>query len=163
MRREQDHKWIFDLISGLYDDEDEIVYIENEDWILSEDIHTGQDIRYLVVFKDTSLHTIRNLTSDHIPMLMQVQRQCKMFINKHHDTTGWKLHFNYMPSTLQLHLHLSKPTSYNTPRAQPLSCVIRNLRLDSNYYRDSLIICTDMPSKQKQPKNRNFPRPLYIK
>ena len=45
----------------------ERIYLDKTAFMLCRDIHPGTDTRYLVIFKDTSLKTIRDLT--HFPVL----------------------------------------------------------------------------------------------
>jgi diadenosine tetraphosphate (Ap4A) HIT family hydrolase len=142
-RSRPDHGWIFDLVDGLENDPLEEILIYNEDWILCRDRHPSRQIgsamRYLVIFKDTTLHTIRDLTRLHIPMLMQVQKQCRQFLLALPDTGSWRMYFNYMPSVFQLHLHISSHEAHTNNREQPLGCVIRNLHTNPFYYANALI------------------------
>lgn len=139
-RRQADHQWIFDLIDGVGKNEE--VFIENDDWMLCRDRHPGSEDRFLVIFKDTSLYTIRELSDAHIPMLMQVQLVCRQFLDTHarDETNTWRLYFNYLPSVLQLHLHVSRSTSPCNNRIQPLACVVRNLRKNPKYYTTAIIL-----------------------
>jgi diadenosine tetraphosphate (Ap4A) HIT family hydrolase len=142
-RQHADHKWIFNLLAGQATDEE--VFVENEQWMLCRDRHPGPEDRFLVVFKDTSLYTLRELDSTHVRMLVQVQNACRKFLretyqNDPHTQHTWRLYFNYMPSVLQLHLHVARCTSHCSTRIQPLGCVIRNIRDNPGHYASALIM-----------------------
>ena len=145
-RQQADHKWIFDLLDGVALDEH--VFIDTAEWMLCRDRHPGPEERFLVVFKDTSLYTIRDLNDTHVPMLMHVQRECRRFLSthrcrhgpRHGGTEDWRLYFNFMPSVLQLHLHVSRTTQLYSSRVQPLSCVVRNLLAHPCHYQTCLLL-----------------------
>ena len=59
-RRHRDQAWIFDLIHGTAKHDREVIYIDTEQWLLCS--HPESDVRFLVVFKDLRLHSIRDLT-----------------------------------------------------------------------------------------------------
>lgn len=153
-RRQADHQWIFDLIDGVRKNEE--VFIENDDWMLCRDRHPGSEDRFLVIFKDTSLYTIRELNDTHIPMLMQVQLVCRQFLDTHarDETNTWRLYFNYLPSVLQLHLHVSRSTSHCNNRIQPLACVVRNLHKDPSYYATAIILTSTFNRASDYQRNR---------
>jgi hypothetical protein len=110
-RAAPEHKWVFDLIAGQATDED--IFTETADWVLCRDMHVGPEDRFLVVFKDLALHTIRELDHTHVPMLLDLQRQCRGFLQTRFgdESQAWRLYFNYMPSVLQLHLHVSRSSA----------------------------------------------------
>jgi hypothetical protein len=147
-RQQAEHKWIFDLLAGVAEDEE--VYIDSPEWMLCRDRHPGPEERFLVVFKDTSLYTIRDLNDTHVPLLVHVQQECRRFLlacahrlgprQKPGGPEPWRLYFNYMPSVLQLHLHVSRTTPHCSSRVQPLACVVRNLRANPGHYRTCLML-----------------------
>lgn len=153
-RRHTDHQWIFNLIAGVSKNEE--VFIENEDWMLCRDRHPGSEDRFLVIFKDTSLYTMRELNDTHIPMLMQVQRMCRQFLATHarDELNAWRLYFNYLPSVLQLHLHVSRSTSHYNNRMQPLACVVRNVRRDPRYYASAIILTSTFNRGAEHQRDR---------
>lgn len=157
-RQQTEHRWIFDLMAGHATNEE--IFIENEEWMLCRDRHPGPEDRFLVVFKDTSLYTIRELHGAHVPMLLNVQNACRRFLQEHcaHDANtphAWRLYFNYMPSVLQLHLHVSRHTSHCSTRIQPLCCVIRNIQSNPQHYTTALIMtCSNRPTEHARVRHR---------
>lgn len=157
-RQHADHKWIFNLLAGQAKDEE--VFFENEQWMLCRDRHPGPEDRFLVVFKDTSLYTLRELNSTHVAMLVQVQNACRQFLretyqNDPYTQHTWRLYFNYMPSVIQLHLHVARCTSHCSTRIQPLGCVIRNIRDNPAYHASALIMtCSNKPAEHSRMRYR---------
>ena len=144
---EPDKQWIYDLIDGKIDSNApncmERIYLNKTAFMLCRDIHPGTDTRYLVIFKDTSLKTIRDLTGAHVKLLTEVQATISQFLKQRHPDTHsqFKTFFHYTPSVFQLHAHISVPNSfYNTARVHHLSTCIRNLRKDHEWYSKALIL-----------------------
>ena len=138
----KDKQWVYSLIDGTY--ESESILIENEDWLMCYDKHNSSDPRYLVVFKDLSLLTIRDLSDKHIHMLEQVQscvlKKLKQLWPKTHRK--FSMYFHYMPSVFQLHMHVAMTSCVKTSpdRMHRVGVILRNLRQRSDYYRDALIL-----------------------
>lgn len=150
-RNDNDKKWIYQLIDGTHLTKKECVYINCEDWLLCKDIHPGDDVRFVVIFKDLSLKTIRDLNSSHVPMLQDIQKQVQTFLyeqvpNEAHD---YKFFFHYFPTVFQLHAHVSRPHSYNNQqRTHMFNAVIANLKKSPTWYRNSLIL-TSLPKQMR--------------
>jgi hypothetical protein len=105
------------------------------------DKHPGDDTRFLVVFKDTSLRTIRDLSENDIGMLTVMYKHLCVYFRKTAKTMPMNWYFHYMPSVFQLHLHINnKPISYSNIRTHRLAHVIRNLKNDGDWYKKALII-----------------------
>ena len=139
VRQEQSHKWIFQIINNDLQYADETIYLDNDAWCLCLDKHNGSDVRYLVIFKDVTLRTIRDLRRRHVQLLRQIQAAVEAWLgdaNARHS-----MYFHYMPSVFQLHLHVNTAKAMrNYDRIQPLHTVIRNLEYDDNYYKNALIL-----------------------
>lgn len=157
-RESKDHRWIFDLLDGNHH-RNEDVYEDHDEWMLCKNKHPGSDVRYLVVFKDRDLHTIRNLTQAHLPMLRQIRERCLLFLRSRHHQREWRMFFNYKPSVLQLHMHISRVTSFSSIRLQPLNCIMQNLSLSGTYYRDALIYSPPVDRKTKHHRRRQLESP----
>ena len=140
MRRGKSHDWIFNLIRGCRNNIDELIYIDEDEWMLCKDVHVGCDIRYLVIFKDPALHTIRNLSSEHVRMLLEIQKRCRQFLQGESQDVSWRMYFNYQPSVMQLHLHIAQKITFSSNRVHPLACVIRNIQACSDHYKNALIL-----------------------
>ena len=107
-RQDANKQWIFKLINNTYESNCETVLLDHEDWVLCVDKHPGNDRRYLVVFKNSGLHTMRDLRAEHINMLRSMQTQVTEVLKTHEKKLRqffW--FFHYFPSVFQLHLHIS--------------------------------------------------------
>ena len=83
--RKDDRRWIYDLIDGRIDLQ-ETVFCDEPEWMLCLDRHPGSDTRYLVVFKQLHLKTIRDLRQTDLPMLHQVQQEVRRTLRRLHPT-----------------------------------------------------------------------------
>ena len=120
-------RWIFDLIDNRFNKNNERVFIDNASWCLCADKHNGHDPRYLVIFKDKSLRTIRDLRCTHLALLQHIQSSVAAWLNSRHQQR-FCMYFHYMPSVFQLHLHVNSCTQYiNRHRAHFLATVMRNI------------------------------------
>lgn len=141
-RSDEDKQWIYKLIAGE-SMANELVYMEADEWMICRDLHPGMDVRYLVVFKDERLKTIRDLRQEHIPLLESVLHHVQHFLCREQPKRRhlYKVFFHYTPSVFQLHAHVSVPVgqTQNT-RVQPVSLVIHRLRQNSMWFRDALIL-----------------------
>ena len=161
--RDPDKQWIYGLIGGgggvnkgdpvaarhaFAQSQHECVFIDAAQWMLCKDIHPGRDMRYLVVFKDPLLTTIRALDSSHLPLLRDVRSQVKAFLLLHHgraDAAGFQLFFHYMPSVYQLHAHVSTHVlSSQIVRRHYIRDVVRNIAARSAHYQEALILTTSV-------------------
>jgi hypothetical protein len=136
-------QWIFDIIEKRYGRKKEQIFIDRPEWCLCADKYHGSDQRYLVVFKDKTLRTIRDLRNIHLDLLIDVQKTIIEWLRVRYPSTFkmFSVFFHYMPSVFQLHLHVNMKSQYiNTQRAHYLARVIRNLQSNSEFYVQALIL-----------------------
>ena len=137
-----DRQWIYKL-SGAVNEE---IYIDTDEWILAKDKHPGNDLRFLIVYKNRDLRSIRDLRQSHVNMLLESKQTSMRYIQKHiSPSSSWMVYFHYYPSVFQLHAHIASfTTSRNQDRIHYMHNVIANLAHNSNWYRDALILtrCT---------------------
>jgi hypothetical protein len=140
-RAHEKQRWIFDLIAGHAAPKEEI-FLDCDDWMLVRgSSYSAPDVRYLVIFKDLALRTIRDLRLAHVDMLRKMQAQVRVFLcKKHANHADFRLYFHYLPSVFQLHLHVCGEAAADSSRTQLLSCVVRNLNTRDTWYRDALIL-----------------------
>ena len=137
-------KWIYDLISNPdtpIPEEDICLYTSN--WVMVKNKHYGSDLRFLIIFRNTLLKTIRDLRGAHIGILKDAHKQVSQYLLEH-KLYDYIFYFHYLPSVFQLHMHVNKDASLVTgkpnDRIQHLSAIIQNLKKDSNYYARALIL-----------------------
>lgn len=139
-RRHRDQNWIFNLVVDKSKHESEIIYSENDDWLLCS--HPDSSSRFLVVFKDLTLHSIRDLRQKHIPMLQNLQCKLIAFIrDRFTSRRRIKLFFHYMPSVFQLHMHVSFELTGDPIRVHTIQSVIVRLQKDDLWFHKALILC----------------------
>lgn len=142
---ESSNAWIYNIIEDKWPDTlDEEICLRTSLWSLVKNKHHGNDLRFLVIFHDKSLKTIRNLTQSHVELLQQVQRRVTEYL-KSCRLENYVFYFHYLPSVFQLHLHVNSRlspafTAKPNDRIQPLSCVLSNLKKNSLYYANALIL-----------------------
>ena len=151
------NQWIFNLIAELHCP-GETIHHTNSQWLLARDLHRGTDNRYLVIFKDTALHSIRDLRAKHIDVLKEVVAFVKQWLLVHEPEQHKKYHlyFHYMPSVFQLHMHVSMRKSTESYRAQHVHHVLRNLSRLDTWYQDALILCQYIPTKPRFQDHNKF-------
>lgn len=140
-RRHRDQAWIFNLVEDKSRHEKEIIYIENDDWLLCS--HPESTSRFLVVFKDLTLHSIRDLRQKHVPLLMDLRCQVTKFISERFfkSRRHVKFFFHYLPSVFQLHMHVSFELTGDPMRVHSLHSVIFRLQKDDLWFQKALILC----------------------
>ena len=140
-RSDPQQQWIFNLIKGQVT-QTEVVCLDADEWMLVKRVPPSTEAhRYLVVFKDLDLHTIRDLRQRHLPMLRQMQREVRRWLARHEPKHGqYRLYFHYIPSVFQLHLHVCCTPPVDPARRQDLPGLIRNIEELDTWYRDALML-----------------------
>jgi hypothetical protein len=129
------------LIAGNAAPKEEI-FLDGTDWMLVlGSSYSAPDVWYFVIFKDLTLHTIRDLRLSHVEMLKKLQREVRLFLQANHSNHAeFRMYFHYLPSVFQLHLHVCGEASADRSRTQLLSCEVRNLLACDTWYKDALIL-----------------------
>lgn len=143
VRARDDQQWVQRLVNDGFANRSETIFIDTEQWVMCSNIHAGADDRYLVVFKDPRLSTLRDLTGADVDMLLDMNKRVRAFLRTAHPLVHarYRIFFHYLPSVFQLHAHVStKRLAFNMNRRQPFACVVRNLLYDSDYYKKALIL-----------------------
>ena len=140
-RSDPQQQWIFRLIQGQVT-QTEVVCLDADEWMLVKRVPPSTEAhRYLVVFKDLELHTIRDLRQRHLPMLRQMQREVRRWLARNEPKHGqYRLYFHYIPSVFQLHLHVCCTPPVDPARRQDLPGLIRNIEALDTWYRDALML-----------------------
>ena len=149
------HTWIFDLIKGKVN-HFEKVYINNERWMLAQDDKTTENNKYyLVIFKDISLQSIRNLRREHVPLLTDVAKDVRSFLqDKHENHREFQMYFHYMPSFFQLHLHVCTRHTRDPVCQYPVATVIQNLDNQDKWYLDGLFLSSSSKRSNEPVSDR---------
>lgn len=143
MRREcaaASSRWIYDIIDDTFAPGREQVFLRRPEWCLCADHHHTSEPRYLVIFADRALRTLRDLRAEHAPLLAEIAATVREWLAARH-AAPFHLYFHYMPSIFQLHLHVSASRqNINVHRAHYLPLVLRNLGKDSLHYAQALLL-----------------------
>ncbi|KAJ8342503.1 hypothetical protein SKAU_G00324310 [Synaphobranchus kaupii] len=99
------------------------------------------DLYLIAIVHRRDIKSLRDLTSEHIPLLSNIRKGGQEVIQKRYSVPATKLrvYLHYQPSYYHLHVHFTS-LSYDAPgcgveRAHLLSDVIQNLEADPKYYR----------------------------
>ena len=139
-------QWIYALIDAGTNTLNEIVMQETDQWLLCLDKHPGEDTRYLVVFRDLALKTIRDLRQKDVGMLRGVLAGVRSQMRERHpEWAGCVVYFHYYPSVYQLHAHVCEDKGIMHANALSCRChhiahLVRNLQQDSEWYAKALIL-----------------------
>lgn len=109
--------------------------------------------RYLVIFKNLDLKTLRDLRGHHVEMLLEMQEIVRNYLLKHHGARQrfYNIFFHYLPSVFQLHAHVSpRRVTSNNIRRQPVNVVVRNLRANTLHYKTCLLYTTPHFAARRQ-------------
>lgn len=106
---------------------------------LKWDQKTNRDLHCTALVNDRSLHSLRDLNSDHIPLLENLLiNGTKAIVKKYgFKENQVRMYFHYPPSHYHLHCHFTANTVSHgclTERAHMLHDVIENIKIKSDYY-----------------------------
>lgn len=94
----------------------------------------------LAITHQRDIKSLRDLTSDHLPLLKNIRSQAAEVIERKYGITATQLrmYFHYQPSFYHLHVHIN-PIRNDAPgiwceKSHMLDTVINNLELMSDYY-----------------------------
>lgn len=145
------NRWIYNIIRGDHP-ESEIVLKRTAEWTLCRD-GGSIDGKWLVVMHDVAIHSLRDLRSSHVPMLVAMRALVRHTLCDHYKRplSSVKFFVHYMPSVFQLHVHVHVPEVFPSPsgsadcnkrhsRRHMLQHVLRNLLKDDLYYKKSILL-----------------------
>jgi hypothetical protein len=144
-------KWISKIEQGLAETEN--IISETPDYYLLPDVKWDRkvpNLYLLLIFKDTSLGSIRDLTAEHLPLLERVRAQVLRFIEGRYGlpANNIRCFFHYMPSAWRLHMHIQHVSSTTAlgsgtqcGRARLLNEVMSNINLIPDYYQRASLEC----------------------
>lgn len=150
------NQWIYHIIHNNLHNNDERVFLDCEHWCLCLDKHCGDDRRYLVIFKDCALKTIRDLAHAHVALLEDVRRRVCEWLCEN-EGGKFAMYFHFMPSVFQLHMHVRRADCCRQHlRVQPLAAVLCNLKKDPCHYQNALILTRFSKKLQRAETHRNI-------
>ena len=78
VRARDDQQWVQRLVNDGFANRSETIFMDTEQWVMCSNIHAGTDERYLVVFKDPRLSTLRDLTGGDVDMLLDMNKRVRV-------------------------------------------------------------------------------------
>ncbi|XP_072740730.1 m7GpppX diphosphatase [Ciconia boyciana] len=139
-------QWVYNILEKKAE-ADRIIH-ENPDpcngFVLVPDFKWNQnqldDLYLIALVQRREIKSLRDLTSEHLPLLRNILQEGKEAIAKRFSVPGSQLriYLHYQPSYYHLHVHFTA-LGYDAPgssveRAHLLADVIDNLAMDSMYY-----------------------------
>lgn len=140
-------QWVYNILEKKAE-ADRIVYEDPDQtvgFVLLPDFKWDQkqvdDLYLIAISHQRGIKSLRDLTSEHIPLLLNIFQKGTEAILQHYDVPSSKLrvYLHYQPSYYHLHVHFTK-LGYEAPgcsveRAHLLTDVIQNLQADPQYYK----------------------------
>jgi m7GpppX diphosphatase len=143
----QDITWIYNILDSISEQE-KIIY-SNDMFVLLPDIKWDcedmEKLYYLVIVRDRSLKSIRDITRKDIPLLKSIKTECLKCISEKHDITEdtLRVYLHYRPSFWHLHIHINVLTFYgysiSVDRSIMLDDVIQNVEMRDDYYQKATL------------------------
>lgn len=141
---ESELKWVYQILDKqaeqdrvLYQEEDPqtgFVIVLDTKW----DEQNMDQLYVLAIAENRSLHSVRDLRAEHIPMLRKIKTVAAAQIKTKYgiDEDQLLFHIHYLPSFFQFHVHIRTIGQMvnSVPRTILLDDVIDNLTRDSEYY-----------------------------
>ncbi|KAJ8412569.1 hypothetical protein AAFF_G00129050 [Aldrovandia affinis] len=139
-------QWVYNILEKKAE-ADRIIYEDPDPkvgFVLLPDFKWDQkqldDLYLIAIIHRRDIKSLRDLTSEHIPLLCNIRKGGEDAIQKRYDVPANKLrvYLHYQPSYYHLHVHFTS-LSYDAPgcgveKAHLLSDVIQNLQADPQYY-----------------------------
>lgn len=135
-------QWVYNILDSNVEQE-KILYRDEFMVICPNYTWDGSDLTkmHLLTFPtDKLLHTIRDLTGNHIELLESIKEKTLEIIKLNYgfDKELIKMYLHYAPTTYHLHVHFNLISNVDTNSSveysHDLSNIIANLSLNSNYY-----------------------------
>ncbi|XP_071314309.1 m7GpppX diphosphatase [Trachinotus anak] len=141
-------QWVYNILEKKAEAE-RIVYEDPDPkagFVLLPDFKWDQkqvdDLYLIAIVHQRDIRSLRDLTSEHIPLLQNIFQKGKEAILQRYNLPASRLrvYLHYQPSYYHLHVHFTK-LGYEAPgcgveRAHLLADVIQNLQSDPDYYKN---------------------------
>ncbi|KAF5279437.1 hypothetical protein FQA39_LY05547 [Lamprigera yunnana] len=140
-----DLQWVYNILDHK-SEEDRIIFEDKDDdlgFILLPDLKWDgklESLYLLAIVRTHGIKSLRELTSDHLPLLKNIMEEGKKAIFDKYglDASQLRIYLHYQPSFYHLHVHFTY-LRYDAPgitaeRSHLLSNVISNIEIVSNYY-----------------------------
>ncbi len=140
-------QWVYNIIDGK--SERERILLETDQFIVLPDImwdgKAKESLHILVLVKSHDIHSIRDLKSEHIPMLESLFEKTSDFISAKYGVSKKNIRafFHYPPTFYHLHIHFTilqnRTCGCEVERAHLIQDVIDHLKLQNDYYQNKTL------------------------
>ncbi len=147
----QDLTWVKNILEKKCEVED-IIY-EDDVFVLLPDLQWDakdmDKVYCLAILKDPEIRSIRDLRNDHISILGHIDNQSKKVMEERYGVSNDQVrsYFHYRPSFWHSHIHFNLITNRiggaTIDTSVSVFDVIRNLKLDSDYYKNANMLVLD--------------------
>lgn len=140
--------WIYDILNNNAE-QDNVFFSDDKFIIIPPRTWHRKDISrlYLLAFvRDTSIRSLRDLTSQHIPLLKHIYNKSMEYIEETYNISRkkFRIYIHYPPTTWVLHIHFNliqnTSVSSSVEYSHSLYDVLNNLNLDSEYYKRTMYV-----------------------
>ncbi|KAI5188533.1 m7GpppX diphosphatase [Nematocida sp. AWRm77] len=123
---------------------EKVLHIDSE-FVILPDIKWGEKalsaLYLLVLFKDPSIYTLRELTQEHLPLLERIKTSVKNVLLQYGAAVeDVQMYFHYYPTFYRAHLHVSSLKTFwfgtTIGTAVLLHDVVENIKQSSSFYQE---------------------------
>ncbi|CAF3484988.1 unnamed protein product [Adineta steineri] len=135
-------QWVYNVLDGK--SERERVLLDTDDFLLalnpSWDGTVNDSLHALAIVKPRNIRSIRDLKSEHLPLLQSVLEKSMNFFSSKYGLSSKNIRafFHYPPSYYHLHIHFTalanRICGVEVERARLLQDVIDHIQLQDDYY-----------------------------
>ena len=142
LMKQQDLSWM-DNIHNKITEQENMLYQDDDFMFLPDmkwDRQNANQMYCLAIVKDRTIHSIRELTAEHIPLLEKIRKiSCATILEKYGIAEDQlRIYFHYPPSAWRLHVHFNlfsnDHAGSSVDCAISLTQIINNIKLIPNYY-----------------------------
>ena len=140
----QQLSWVWNILEKkkeaelILDEADGFTLVPDSKWDRADMV----SLHYLAIAKDRSLHSLRELRGEHLPMLLELRERCRAAILRKYGlpASAVRAYVHYLPTFWQLHIHFQAITCPGAPggtcvgKAILFDDVLDNLARDGEYY-----------------------------
>ncbi|CAD8126717.1 unnamed protein product [Paramecium sonneborni] len=132
--------WVYNILEKKKEVEN--IVFENKNFLILKDYvfvnsKNLEDLHLLALPFQRDIKSLRDLNQDHLQMLEDIYNEGLRIINEEYklDQKYVKVFVHYLPSFYHFHVHFTHSSQIGQSfRDIPLSSIIQNIKLKSNYY-----------------------------
>lgn len=109
------------------------------------DLNELDKLHLNVLFSDPKLHSLRDLSGQHLPLLQKVRTAISEILQEKFGLTlnNVRIYFHYPPTFYRLHIHVMhlnlESLSCRVERCHDFHLVMQNIEIKGNYYQEATL------------------------